>query len=77
MFDALRARIRARLIGELRQAHRFWSVRLSTGGAAASAAWMALPTDLRAAIPGAQWIGLALFIAIACARIVDQPETRR
>jgi hypothetical protein len=77
MLDVLRTRIRARLIGELRLAHRYWSVRLSAIGAAASAAWMALPADLRAAIPGTQWIGLALFIAIACARIVDQPEARR
>ena len=77
MAYALLARIRARLIGDVRLAHRYWSVRLSAVGAGCSAAWIALPGDLRAAIPGTPWIGLALFAGIALAGIVDQPETRR
>lgn len=77
MMPYWRARIRARLIDDLRRAHRLWSMRLSAIGAAASAAWIALPADLGAAIPGAPWIGLGLFLAIALARIVHQPADRR
>lgn len=77
MTYALLARVRARLIDDLRLAHRYWSVRLSAMGAGASAAWIALPADLRAAIPGTQWISFALFLAIVLARIVNQPEARR
>ena len=68
-----RARIRARLIDDLRRAHSFWSVQLSAVGAAFSAAWIALPADTRALVPGAQWIGLALFLAIGFARLLHQP----
>ena len=71
-----RARIRARLIADLRAAHRFWSVRLSAMGIALSAAWAALPPDTRLAVPGAHWIGLALFLTIALSRLVDQPGAR-
>jgi|GEM_PF-2179944 len=76
MLDVLRARVRARLIGELRLAHRYWSVRLSALGAAVSAAWMSLPADARAAMPGSQWISLALFLAIVLARVIGQPSIR-
>lgn len=72
-FPYWRARIRARLIDDLRRAHRFWSVRLSAVGATFSAAWIALPADTRVLLPGAQWIGLALFIAIGLARLLHQP----
>ena len=73
LFPYWRARIRARLIDDLRRAHRFWSVQLSAVGAAFSAAWIALPADTRALVPGAQWIGLALFLAIGLARLLHQP----
>lgn len=76
MFDYSRARIRARLIDDVRQAYRFWSVRIAVIGAAVSAAWAALPPDTRTMIPGAHWIGLALFIATALARILHQPDLR-
>ena len=69
-----RARIRARLIDDLRRAHRLWSMRLSLIGTAFSAAWLALPADSRAIVPGADWISLALFVAIALSRLVHQPE---
>lgn len=73
----LRARLRARLIGDVRAAHRYWSVRLSVLGAAVSGAWIALPPDTRAAMPGGQTIGFAMFLAILLARLVDQPEARK
>lgn len=72
-----RARIRARLIPELRLAWRFWSVRLSAVGAAMSAAWVALPADTRALVPGAQWIGLVLFVSITVVRLIDQSGARK
>jgi hypothetical protein len=77
MLTNLQARIRANLIADLRAAHRFWSVRLSAIGAGFSTAWLALPPDIRAGLPGAQWIGLALFLSIALARIIDQSGARR
>jgi len=76
MFPYFRARIRARLIDDVRLAHRYWSVRISAIGAAASAAWVALPSDMRMAIPGAEWIGLGLFLAAALSRILHQPAMR-
>ena len=72
-FPYWRARIRARLIDDLRRAHSFWSVQLSAVGAAFSAAWIALPADTRVHVPGAQWIGLALFLAVGLARLLHQP----
>lgn len=72
MIDRLRGRLAARLIADARQAWRYWSVQISALGMALSAAWVALPADTRAAIPGAQWIGLALFALIALSRIVQQ-----
>ncbi|OJY63043.1 MAG: hypothetical protein BGP16_04145 [Sphingobium sp. 66-54] len=74
MLNYQRARIRARLIDDVRRAHRLWSVRIAAIGAACAAAWGALPADSRALIPGAPWIGLALFAATALARILHQPE---
>lgn len=73
MLTSLWARIRARLIDDWRQAWRFWSVRISVLGAAMSAAWVSLPADTRAEIPGAQWIGLVLFASTIVARLVQQP----
>lgn len=77
MLNDLRTHFRARLIADVRRAHRLWSVRLSALGAGLSAAWTALPPDTRLSLPAGQWIGLALFLAIGLARIVDQPETRK
>jgi len=68
-----RARIRARLIDDLRRAHCFWSMRLATIGAAFMMAWISLPADTRAAVPGGPWIGLALFIATGITRLLHQP----
>jgi hypothetical protein len=72
MFTSFWARIRARLIDDWRQAWRFWSVRLSAFGAALSAAWVSMPADMRDGFPGAQWIGLMLFISVLLARLVVQ-----
>jgi hypothetical protein len=77
MLNDLWARCQARLIADVRRAHRLWSVRLSALGAGLSAAWTALPPDTRLAMPAGQWIGLALFLAIGLARIIDQPEARK
>lgn len=71
------ASIRLRFIADLRHAWRFWSVRLSLLGAAMSAGWAALPADSRALIPGAQWIGLFLFVSVTLARLIDQPGARQ
>jgi hypothetical protein len=48
-------------------------MRISAIGAAASAAWVALPPDMRTTIPGAEWIGLGLFLAAALSRVLHQP----
>lgn len=70
-------RLRPRLIAEWRSAWRYWSIRIAAIGAALSGAWVALPADTRALIPGAQWIGLLLFGLTIAARLVDQPGARR
>lgn len=71
------AHARACMIADLTRAWRFWSIRLSMLGAALSAGWLALPPDTRALVPGAHWIGLALFLLVAFARLINQPGARR
>lgn len=68
---------KVRLIARWRSAFRLWSVRLSMLGAALSAGWGALPADLRAALPGAEWLGLLLFVAVTVSRLIDQPDLQR
>lgn len=70
-------RLKARLVDDWRQAWKWWSVRVSAFGIALSGAWVALPADTRALIPGAQWIGLALFALTIAARLIDQPGARK
>ncbi len=67
-------RLRARLIDDLRTAWKYWSVQISVVGVALSGAWAALPPDTRMAIPGAQWIGLILFAAVALSRLIKQGD---
>jgi hypothetical protein len=77
MMKRMWARVQARLIADARRAHRYWSVRLCALGAGFSTGWIALPADMRAAIPGGPWISLLMFLAIALARVADQPGLRR
>lgn len=67
-------RIKARLIDDWTKAWKYWSVQISILGAALSAAWAALPADTRAMIPGAQWIGLALFVMVLVTRLIQQKK---
>lgn len=68
-------KLRARLIEDWRKAWRYWSVQVSLFGAALSAAWTQLPADTRASIPGAQWIGFALFMLVLASRLIQQGKT--
>lgn len=72
MLTSFRARIRARLIADLRQSWRFWSVRISAIGAALMAAWTALPADVRAGLPYANHLAAMLFVLVALSRLVSQ-----
>ena len=79
------APVRARLIDDARLWWRFWSMRLAAFGAvtsalaqwspdALSAAWSAIPPDMRAYFPAPllHAIPVILFVAIMIARIVTQ-----
>ena len=79
--------LRARLIDDARLWWRFWSMRLAAAGAivtafaqwfpdALSAAWNAMPYDLRAYLPAPllHSIPVILFVAIMVARIVAQKK---
>lgn len=81
------APLRARLIDDARLWWRFWSMRLAAFGAivtalvqwfpdALSAAWSAMPPDMRAYLPAPllRSIPVALFVAIMVARIVAQKK---
>lgn len=77
--------LRARLIDDARLWWRFWSMRLAALGAivtasaqwfpdALSAAWNAIPPDMRALLPAPllHSIPVVLFAAIMVARVVAQ-----
>ncbi|MCE7798824.1 hypothetical protein LWE61_20045 [Sphingobium sufflavum] len=68
---------RARLIPGWTSAWRLWSVRLSTLGAGLMAAWSSLPADLRGALPYADRVAAALFLAVTAARLVAQEDGAR
>jgi hypothetical protein len=81
------APVRARLIDDARLWWRFWSMRLAALGAIAtalaqwfpdvlSAAWNAMPSDMRASLPAPllHSIPVILFVAIMVARIVAQKK---
>jgi len=81
------ALVRARLIDDARLWWRFWTMRLAAFGAivtalaqwfpdALSAAWNAMPYDMRAYLPAPllHSIPVILFVAIMVARIVVQKK---
>jgi GH24 family phage-related lysozyme (muramidase) len=75
------------LLERARAAAHAWSVRVAAIGAMISAAlvaidpatlqaaWLGMPADVRALLPEhlQSWIGLALFVGVAIARVVPQP----
>lgn len=84
------APVRACLIDDARLWWRFWSMRLAAFGAivtalaqwfpdALSAAWNAIPSDMRAYLPAPllHSIPAILFVAVMVARIVAQREATR
>ena len=81
------APLRARLIDDTRLWWRFWSMRLAALGAVVtalaqwfpdtlSAAWNAIPSDMRASLPAPllHSIPVILFVAIMVARILAQKK---
>lgn len=72
MLTSFWARIRARLIPDLRVSWRYWSVRILTFGAGLLAVWPEIPADVRDALPYANQIGALVVIAGLIARLVRQ-----
>jgi hypothetical protein len=79
--------LRARLIDDARNWHRYWSVRLAAFGAAVEAflkwfpdqakdVWNWLPDNMRAALPG--WLlssfPVLLFLAVIVTRLIAQKK---
>lgn len=62
------------LVGEWKQAWRWFSVQAMAGAAIVQAAWAGLPDDLKAHLPG--WLvtalSLGLLLAGLCGRLVRQ-----
>lgn len=79
------------LLEKARVLARAWSVQLAAIGAAAcallltidpeslQAMWQGLPPEIRALLPEQlrTWIGMALFIGVALARLISQPKVGR
>ncbi len=65
-------RVKARLIEEWGQAWKFWSVQFSAFAAAFMAAYPSLPSDVRAALPYANWIAAGMFVLTIVLRYLDQ-----
>lgn len=66
-----------RITGDVKYLHRMWSTWVAGGGlVAVPAAWLAVPQDLRAALP--DWSltagGIILFLLFLLARVVPQPK---
>jgi hypothetical protein len=81
--------LRARLIADAANWHRYWSVRLAAFGAAVEAflqwfpdqakdVWSWLPDSMRAALPG--WLTssfpIALFVAVIATRLIAQKKAK-
>ena len=65
-----------KLVRNADRAWRWFSVRAMAVAGAAPAAWLAVPADMRAAVPG-EWLaafGVALAILGIVGRIIDQGE---
>lgn len=66
-----------RLVANWRRFWRWYSTWATGLGAAAGAAWLLVPEDMRAAVPDA-WLGgfgVVLFLLILAARLIDQGES--
>ncbi|HEX7873046.1 MAG TPA: hypothetical protein VF475_09055 [Sphingobium sp.] len=70
-----RARTRARLIPELRRAHKLWSVRIAAFGAVLLAVWPELPAEVRADLPYSNQIGAAVLVLTLIARVTKQGKS--
>lgn len=67
-------KLKLRLIEDWKTAWKFWSVQLVTLGVIAQTVWAALPSESRALIPSAEWIGIGLGIAALIARLFTQEK---
>lgn len=65
-----------KLVHNARRAWRWFSVQALTVQGAAAASWLAVPEDLRAAVPPAWLAGAALVLALLglAGRLIDQGE---
>lgn len=83
------ATVRARMIDDARLWWRFWSIRLAAAGAIVTAlaqwfpdtltaAWNAVPADMRELLPAPllHSIPVILFIAVAVSRVVAQKKAK-
>jgi len=67
-----------KLIPNWRRAWRMFSVQAMTLATAMQGAWMAVPEDLKAHVPGAlvHGVTVALLVAGIVGRLVAQPKTK-
>ncbi len=72
MFKSFGARLRARLIPDLRHAWRYSSLWISAAGAALMTSWYALPDGLRESLPYSNQIAGGMFLASMAARLLNQ-----
>jgi hypothetical protein len=63
-----------KLVANARQAWRWWSVRAMALQGAAGGAWLAVPDDMRQAVPS-EWLAVAAVVLTAlgiAGRLIDQ-----
>jgi hypothetical protein len=66
-----------RLVRNWRRFWRWYSTWATGLGAAAGAAWLVVPQEMRSQVPD-QWLGAfgaALFVLVLVARLIDQGES--
>jgi len=61
-----------KLIPEAKRAWRLWSIRISAFSTAVMVSWPMIPEDLRASMPGANYIAAGLLGLTVFSRLVDQ-----
>jgi hypothetical protein len=64
------------LVPDWRNAARWWSVRIATFLAALGPVWLALPEDVKAAVP-VEWlpyVSPVVLLSIVLARVIDQKD---
>jgi len=68
------AAMRARLVDDVRQLHRFYSVRAAAIGAVLLTAWTRLPDDVKALLPGwlSRLIAYAVLLAVVAGAATKQ-----